>query len=133
MVVTLRTGHRQPENRIGGRVDDVNLDVVDDLYNVYVVAAEACRGEKSGRDQILVGIGLDLIARYLLAYEFRKRLVAIEAADDIVSVTPDSTEGYVRIVAFGLGEACDVEPVSAPSFAVSCLLYTSPRPRDRGW
>ncbi len=60
-----------------------------------------------------------LVAGELLADEAVVRLVVVERADDVVAVAPGARLGVVALVAVGLGEADEVEPVPAPLLAVA--------------
>ena len=73
---------------------------------------------KTGGDQAVIVHVRQLVAGDLLHHEPVVRLVLVERADDVVAVFPDKRFFIVALVAVGLGEAHDVEPVAAPAFAV---------------
>ena len=60
-----------------------------------------------------------LVAGELLADEAVVGLVVVERADDVVAVAPGVGLGVVALVAVGLGEPDEVEPVPAPLLAVA--------------
>ena len=73
---------------------------------------------KTGGDQAVIVHVRQLVAGDLLHHEPVVRLVLVERADDVVAVFPDKRFFIVALVAVGLGEAHDVEPMAAPAFAV---------------
>ena len=70
-------------------------------------------GDLSGRVR-----PFDFIAGKLLGHESAIRFVAIERVDDIVAVSPRVRLGAVALVAVGLGESHNVQPVPAEALAV---------------
>ena len=73
---------------------------------------------KTGGDQAVIVHVRQLVAGDLLHHEPVVRLVLVERADDVVAVFPDKRFFIVALVAVGLGEAHDVEPMAAPALAV---------------
>ena len=61
---------------------------------------------------------IERVGRELLEHELRKRRVAVEGADDVITIGPGIGPRQVGFVAFAFAEADDVEPVAAPALAV---------------
>src|SRR5687768_16203407 len=80
-------------------------------------------GDVAGRDNLFVFFffvgGGKKIASELLANEFVVREIAVESVDDPVAIAIHLRDRKIGIVAGGVGVANDIEPVAAPTFAIS--------------
>ena len=63
--------------------------------------------------------GIQYISCNLLLNEPSIRLIAIERADDVVSVRPGVRTHFVFIVTVGLAKMHHIEPVPSPTFSVT--------------
>ena len=68
--------------------------------------------------KLSVGPVVEFVAGDLLGQKHVVRLVAVERADDVVAIPPDVRPVVVVLVAVGIGVACDIQPVTAPTLAV---------------
>ena len=85
---------------------------------------------EAGGDQAVVVYVRQLVPGNLLKHESVVRLVFIKGADDIVAVFPDEWFFVVALVAVGLREAHDIEPMATPAFAV---LRQAKQVLDQPW
>ena len=85
---------------------------------------------KTGGDQAVVVHIRQLIAGDLLHHEPVVRLVLVEGPDNVVAEFPDKRFFVVTLIAVGLGEAHNVEPMAAPAFAV---LRHAEQMLDESW
>ena len=114
VVVTSGAPRREAKEPAGNNVDAV----VDDFVREKIVARTD--RQKAKRGQRLGVIRVEQISGELLNDELIERQVFVEGADDVVAVSVG--ERVLRFagidVAFGVGVAGDVEPVTPPALAV---------------
>ena len=53
-----------------------------------------------------------------------------DSADNVVEIEPDPVSGFGRISGLGMGSGSQTTLVDAKGVHYTCLLYTSPSPRD---
>src|SRR5262249_16061412 len=109
---------RQAQKGARGRVNNIDIDIVALARTILLVAREPGGGEEAGCDQMLVGIGGNLVASELLPHEVCEGEIAIETLDDPVAVTPGERTQVIALIAFGFGPARDVEPMPTPTLAI---------------
>ena len=115
MVVTSRAIHGQPEEDLAGGGDDVvELIEAREFLVRGVVVPDPQAVESRGDDP--VGTALrKFVTGQLLAKEPIVGFVLVEGPDDVVAVSPGMGLGVVRLVAVGLCEAHEIQPMAAPT------------------
>src|SRR5262249_50900016 len=78
------------------------------------IAAHWTETVESSRDEQLVVLRVNLIAGQLLPDESVVRFISVQRADDIIAIAPRPRTVVVVLKALRLGEADDIEPVTAP-------------------
>ncbi len=119
-LVVVATGavDRQPEEHLPRRGDKViQLVVPRELPVSRLVVPDPKPVVTCCDARLVIGIR-QLIAGELLPYEAVEGLVGVERADDVVTVAPGVGLGPIALVAVGLGEADEIEPVPPPLLTV---------------
>ncbi len=130
MVVALGATDRQPHERGRNDLERVGDHLVAGGGLIHAGRGGAVRGgtQEAGGGELLDVFGAEvpvrlrhhLVAGQLLLNEAVERLVGVERADDVVAVLVGvGPDRVLAGVAFGVGVAGHVEPVSAPALAVA--------------
>ena len=124
MVVTPGAGNGQAQKRFG---HDIDLVIDAARFVSAHVDRRVCRfaePPEAGGNAGFIPSGSGFQARTfqqitsdLFNHEIVVGEIFIERPDQVVAVDMGVTDRVVRFVAVGLGETCQIEPVSGPSFA----------------
>ena len=118
MIVAAGAVHGQTKKHLRRRQDDVVQVVVKSLLLADRFVIPDSQSVVASRDDRVGSRWFKFVACELLFDELSVRLVLVEALDDVVAVSPDERLRAVAFVAVAFGVADQVEPVSAPAFAV---------------
>src|SRR5207247_10750151 len=73
---------------------------------------------EAGRDQRLVFLGRDFVARELLGQKAVEGLIVLKSANDVIAIAPRVLAMRIVFEAIGLGETYHVQPVLPPALTV---------------
>ena len=106
---------------MSSRSMQAGLELLDGLLAQLDVADEVPRTgrDEPGRDDAPRVARLEHVAGDLLADESAVRHILIQGSDHIIAIGPGMIPALVLVVAVGIAVVDDVEPVPAPSLAVS--------------
>ena len=138
VAVTLRAFDGQPERRggddfqgvfeglivVAGGVLDVDEIRSAGVGSAAEIASRRQRFDHLGGQLLLCAIGVPVIDQFVAGNLFLQKaivgLVLVERADDVVAIAPGVRTNMVGVEdAFRVGVAGEVEPVSAPTFAIA--------------
>jgi hypothetical protein len=81
--------------------------------------------QKACGDQVLGVVLIEFVARDLFEDEAVVRLVFVEAANDVIAITPGVRSFVIVRASGGVGVARDIQPVPSPAFAITRRLKQS--------
>ena len=122
VIVTTRTLHRQPEERLSYRADDLAEFVLPRLVfhqRARPKHSVVRSGDEKTNSSSALASGPQNVASDLHPGEFVVRHVGVKRVNDPVAIRPGVAARFVVLEAVALAVARDVEPVSRPPFAVT--------------
>ena len=118
MVVATGTIYAQSEKCLRGRENDVVQIVVQCLLLRDRFIIPNSESIVSGRDYGIGRAFLEFVTSQLFLDEFGVRFILIETTYYIIAILPGKGFRAIPLVAVGLCETNDVQPMTAPAFAV---------------
>ena len=118
VVVAASAAQRDSQKRRRGRAENVVELVVTVDLRLGRLVVPGPQSQKRGGDLGSRIRPVNFIAGQLLGQESAVRFIAIEGIDDVVAIPPGVRLVAVALIAVGLGESDDVEPMPPPALAV---------------